>query len=72
MQYLIPKLRQICIISKKPGFLSEKLKTLRAPSTIGFNNFCWNFAHVLYLVMSTKECVRFLLFCLDPELLVKA
>ena len=28
MQNLIPKLRQTSIISKKPGFLSEKLKTL--------------------------------------------
>ena len=28
MQNLIPKLRQTAIISNKPGFLSEKLKTL--------------------------------------------
>ena len=28
MQNLIPKLRQTSIISKKPGFLSEKLKNL--------------------------------------------
>ena len=28
MQNLISKLRQTCLISKKPGFLSEKLKTL--------------------------------------------
>ena len=28
MQNLIPKLKQTSIISRKPGFLSEKLKTL--------------------------------------------
>ena len=51
MQNLIPKLRQTSIISKKPGFvLSEKL------TTIEFNIFCWHFAHVFYLVMSTKGC----------------
>ena len=31
----------------------------RAPTTIEFNTFCWNFAHVFYLVMSTKGCVGF-------------
>ena len=36
-----------------------------------FNIFCWNFAHVSYLTMSTKECSEFFLFCLDLELLIK-
>ena len=36
-----------------------------------FNIFCWNFAYVFYLVMSTKEYVGFFLFCLDLELLIK-
>ena len=60
MQNPIPKLRQTSIISKKPGFLSEKLNELqRAPTTIEFNIFCRNFAYVFYLVMSTKVCVEF-------------
>ena len=33
--------------------------------------FCLNFAHVLYLVMSTKGHVGFFLFYLDLELLIK-
>ena len=67
MENPIPKLRQTSIISKKPGFLSKKLK---APTTMEFNIFCWNFAHVFYLVMFTKACVEFFLFCLDLELLI--
>ena len=60
MENSIPKLRQTSIISEKPGFLTEKLKTWkRAPTAIEFNIFCWNFAHVFYLVMSTKGCVGF-------------
>ena len=39
MQNLIPKLRQTSINSKKPGFLSEKLKTLTSSTTIDFNIF---------------------------------
>ena len=63
----IPKLRQISIISKKLGFLSEKFENL--PAAIDFNNFAWNFAHVFFLVIvkSVKnECVEtsyFLHFC---------
>ena len=71
MQNPIPKLRQTSIISKKPGFLSEKWKLWRAPTTKEFNIFCWNFAHVFYLVMSAKASVGFFLFCLDLELLKK-
>ena len=71
MQNPIAKLRQKSIISKKPGFLFEKLKLWRARTTIKFNIFCWNFAHVFYLIMSTKGCSGFFLFCLDLELLIK-
>ena len=74
MQNPIPKLRQTSIISKKPGFLSEKLKTLTSSiefNTLEFNIFCWNFTHVFYLVMSIKGYVGFLKFCLDLELLMK-
>ena len=38
MQNLIPKLRQSSLISKKPGYLSEKLKTLTT-TTIEFSFF---------------------------------
>ena len=31
----------------------------RAPTTIKFNIFCWNFAHVSYLTMPTKGCLGF-------------
>ena len=71
MQNPIPKLRQTSVISKKPGFLSEKLKTLTSSTTIEFNIFYWNFAHVFYLLMSTKGSVEFSLLCLDLELLIK-
>ena len=40
----------------------------RAPTAIKFNTFCWNFAHVSYLTMSTKGCSRFFLCYLDLEL----
>ena len=46
-------------------------KLLRAPTTIEFNIFCWNFAQVSYLPMSTKQCSRFVLFFLDLELFAK-
>ena len=63
---------QIISISKKPSFLSEKFKKLwRAPTTIGFNIFCCNFAHVFYLVIFTKGFAGFFLFCVDLELLIK-
>ena len=57
---LFPRNQVICLKNWK-----------RAPTTIKFNIFCWNFAHVSYLTMSTKECSWFFLFCLDLELLIK-
>ena len=56
IQTPIPKLRQTSIISKKPCFLSEKLKTLTSSSYHRIYYFFWNFAHVFYLIMSTKGC----------------
>ena len=41
MQNSLLKFRKSSIISQKTGYLSVKLKT-----TIKFNIFCWNFAHV--------------------------
>ena len=52
-------------------FCLKNWKLWRASTTIEFNIFCWNFADVFYLVMSTKACVEFFLFCLDLELLIK-
>ena len=40
-------------------------------TTINFNIFCWNFARVSFLPLSTKECSGFFLFCLDLELFAK-
>ena len=60
MQNPIPKSRQSSIISEEPGDLSEKLKTLT--TIIEFNIFCWTFAPVLYLQMSTKGCSRIFVF----------
>ena len=34
-------------------------------------NFCWNFAHVSYLPMCLKGCLRFVSFCLDLELFAR-
>ena len=61
MQQPRPKFIQSSIISKKPGYLSEKLKT--SPS--------WNFAHVSYLTMSAKGCSEFLLFWTYLHSLIK-
>ena len=62
MQNPMPKLRQRSFIPKKPAFMSEKLKTWRAPTAIEFNIFYWNFVHIFYLIMSTKGCSEFFLF----------
>ena len=56
MQNLIQKFRQGSFVFQNTGFLSENW---RAPTTIEFNIFCENFAHVSYLPMSTKECSGF-------------
>ena len=70
LQNPIVKFRQISFISEKPGFFPEKSKTLTSPATIELKNFCWNFAHVSVLPMSTKRCSGLFLFCLDPQLLI--
>ena len=73
MQNPIWNFRQSSTVFEKPGILSEILKTLRSSciTTTDFNNFCWNFAHVPYLPISTKECVGFILFWLELELFAK-
>ena len=37
-------------------------KLWQAPTTIKFNIFCWDFARVSYLTMSTKGCLGFFYF----------
>ena len=63
-------IQNLCkFIFEKPGILSGNLKILTSlPTTIG-SIFFWNFAHVSYLLMSTKACSGFFLFCLNLELL---
>ena len=55
---------------KNQVFCLKILKIWRAPTILQFNIFCWNFAHVFYLPMSTKVCGIFL-FYLDLELFAK-
>ena len=69
MQNPVQKFRQSSIAFEKPGTFFWIL--WRAATTLHFNIFCWNFAHVFYLPMSTKECVGFFLFYLDLELFAK-
>ena len=72
MQNPMQKFRQSSIAFEKPGIFSENLKKFwRAPTTVQFNIFSWNFARVSYLPTSTKLCLGFFLFCLDLELLAK-
>ena len=72
MQNLIQKFRQSSIVFDKPGILPENLKTLTSSNYHKqFKSFCWNFAQVSNLPMSTKGCSGFFLFCLDLELIVK-
>ena len=59
------------IISKKPGFCLKNWTLWRASTTIEFNIFYWNFAHVSCLLMSTKAYAGFFLFSLDVELYLK-
>ena len=45
------------MFSRNQVFCLKNWKLWWAPATTGFNNFCWNFAHAPYLLMSTKVCV---------------
>ena len=55
------ELRQKFIVFKKPGVLSKKMKSL-TPTTIESNIFCWNFAYVCHLPISTEGGSDFLKF----------
>ena len=71
MKNTIQKFRQSSTVFKKPGICLKNWKLWRAPITLHFNIFCWNFAHVFYLPMPTKQCVGFFLFLLDLALFAK-
>ena len=58
---LFPRNQTICL---------KNWRLRRAPTTKKFIIFCWNFAHVSHLSMSTKGCSGFFLCFLDPELLM--
>ena len=62
MQNPILKFRQSFCISKQQVICLKKGKLWRAPTTVEFNIFCSNFAHVSILWMSTKESFGFFLF----------
>ena len=71
MQNTIQKFRQNSIFSRNQVFFLKIWKLWQAPTTLQFNIFCWNFAHVFYLPISTTGCVGFFLFHLDLELFAK-
>ena len=71
MQNAMQNLDKALLFSRNQVFCLKNWKLWRAPTTINFNNFCWNFAHVPYLPISTEGCVEFFLFCLELELFVK-
>ena len=60
------------LFSRNEVFCLKIWKLWRAPTTIQFNSFCWNFAYVSYLPMSTKLCSEFSLFCSDLEFFAKS
>ena len=67
MQNLIPKLRQTSIISKKPDFLSEKLKTLTSSKYHRFYYFWLKLCTRFLLSNAYKRVWGIFLFCLDLE-----
>ena len=66
MQSLMQKFRQSSLLfSRNQLFCLKNWKLSRAPTTIEFNIFCWNFPELSYLPMSTKECSGFFYFNLE-------
>ena len=59
------------LFSRNQVFCLKIWKLWRAPTTLQFNIFIWNFTHVSYLPMTTKGCAGFSLFCLDLEFFAK-
>ena len=72
MQNPIPKLRQTFVISKKPGFFSEKLKTLTSSNYHKVQYFLLKLrARFLFTNVYKRMFGFFFLFYLDVELLAK-
>ena len=46
-------------------------KLWQAPTTVKFSIFCWNFAHVSYLMMSTKGCSEFFFILFRSWVIIK-
>ena len=71
MENPIQNLDKALLFSGNQVFCLKNWKIWRTQTTIDFNNFSWNFAHVPFSPMSTKACVGFFLFSLEPELFAK-
>ena len=67
MQNTMQKFRQNSIVLRNQVFCLKIWKFWRAPTNLQFSIFCWNFAQIFYLPLSTKGCVRLFLFSLDLE-----
>ena len=61
MQNPIQNLDRALLFLRNQVFCLKNWKLSQAPTTRDFNIFCWNFAHIPYLPMSTKESVGFFL-----------
>ena len=57
MQKTVQKFRPRSIAFEKPRIFPENFDELQLSRSPIF--FCWNLAHVFYLLMSTKGCVGF-------------
>ena len=55
---LYKNLDKALLLSRNQVFCMKNWKLWQAPKTIEFSIFCWNFAHISYLLMSTYHCVR--------------
>ena len=64
------KFRQSSIISEKPGYFSEELKTLTSYSYHRILYFLVTFCTRFLLTNAFKRLSGFFLFCLDLELLI--
>ena len=72
VQYLqFKNLDKTILFSKNQVFCLKNWKLWRAPTTVEFNTFCWNFAQFSYSPISKIGCSGFFLFCLDLELFAK-
>ena len=71
MENAMQTFRQSFVVFEKPGILSENLKTLTGSNYHTVKYFCWNFAHISYLPVSTNGFAGLFLFCLDLELFAK-